>query len=140
MNLFLSTDNHKTIIKLPIMPSEFRISSTYNNEVFTTINQGDIKLLGQRGLKSLSWDSFFPARRYAFNRANDYSGWEYVELFESWRDQDEPIRMLMTNSPINMLMTIDEFEYGLQDGTSDVYYSMTLSEFKRIRLKKKKVK
>lgn len=140
MDIFLSTMDRKQIIQLPIVPASFKIPSPVNNEVFTTINQGDIKLLGRRGLKSLTIDSFFPTKVYPFSRNNKYFGWEYYEIIEGWIDKRMPIRLIMSNTPINMLVTIENFESGLQDGSGDVYYSLALSEFKEIILETKKVK
>ena len=140
MDIFLSTMDRKQIIQLPIVPAEFKIPSPVNNEVFTTINQGDIKLLGRRGLKSITIDSFFPSKVYPFSRNTSYFGWDYYEIIESWIDKEMPIRLIMSNTPINMLMTIENFEAGLQDGSGDVYYSLALSEFKEIILETKKVK
>lgn len=140
MDIFLSTMDRKQIIQLPIVPADFKIPSPVNNEVFTTINQGDIKLLGRRGLKSITIDSFFPSKVYAFSRNTSYFGWEYYEIIERWIDKEMPIRLIMSNTPINMLVTIENFEPGLQDGSGDVYYSLALSEFKEIILETKKVK
>ncbi|MEQ6855301.1 hypothetical protein AAHH17_12545 [Lysinibacillus capsici] len=140
MDIFLSTMDRKQIIQLPIVPADFKIPSPVSNEVFTTINQGDIKLLGRRGLKSITIDSFFPSKVYQFSRNTSYFGWEYYEIIEGWIDKRMPIRLIMSNTPINMLMTIENFEAGLQDGSGDVYYSLALSEFKEIILETKKVK
>lgn len=134
MDIFLSINNREQVIQLPIVPSSFRIPSPVNNETFTTINQGDIKLIGQRGLKSITISSFFPSKAYPFNRDNTYKGYEYAEIIESWIDRRLPVRLVATNTPVNILMTIDEFEYGIQDGSGDVYYTLTLSEFKEIVL------
>ncbi|UPW82723.1 hypothetical protein [Lysinibacillus sp. Ag94] len=139
MDIFLSTMDRKQIIQLPIVPSEFKIPSPVNNETFTTINQGDIKAIGRRGLKSLPIETFFPSKVYPFSRDTTYFGWEYVEIIESWIDKRFPIRVVISGTPINVLMTIDNFEYGLQDGSGDVYYSLALSEFKEIILETKKV-
>ncbi|KYG92350.1 hypothetical protein A0U40_05245 [[Bacillus] sp. KCTC 13219] len=139
MDIFLSVNNREQIIQLPIVPSEFRIQSPINNETFTTINQGDIKLFGERGLKSLIIDSFFPNKDYSFARDKTYKGWEYVEIIESWIERKLRVRLIATGSPINLVMTIDDFEYGVQDGSGDIYYSLVLSEFKDIKLQKKKV-
>lgn len=139
MDIFMSINNREQVIQLPIVPSEFKIASPVNHETYTTINQGDMKLIGQRGLKSLGIDTFFPSKVYPFNRDNTYKGWEYVEIFEAWIDRRLPIRLVATNTPINMLMTIDSFEYGLQDGSGDVYYSMQLSHFKEIILQTRRV-
>lgn len=139
MDIFFSINNRKTVLQLPIVPSEFKIKSPFNNETWSTINQGDILLIGQRGLKSISFESFFPKKKYKFARTDKYNGWEYAELLETWRDKRIPIRLVITNTKINMLVLIDDFEYGPQDGTGDVYYSISMTEFKEIKLKSKKV-
>lgn len=139
MDIFLSINNREQVIQLPIVPTEFKVASPVNHETYTTINQGDMKLIGQRGLKSLGIDSFFPSKVYPFNRDNTYKGWEYVEVIEAWINRKLPIRLIATNTPINMLMTIDNFEYGLQDGSGDVYYSLQLSQFSEIILQTRKV-
>ncbi|MGE7838005.1 hypothetical protein [Viridibacillus arvi] len=139
MDIFFSENNRKKVVQLPIVPSEFKIQSPFNNETYTTISQGDIALIGQRGLKTIAFSTFFPKKTYSFARSKKYKGWEYVELFESWRDKRIPIRLVITNTPINMLILIDNFEYGPQDGSGDIYYSLSLSEFKEIKLKTKRV-
>lgn len=139
MDIFLSINNREQVIQLPIVPAEFKVASPVNHETYTTINQGDMKLIGQRGLKSLGIDSFFPSKVYPFNRDNTYKGWEYAEIIESWINRRLPIRLIATNTPVNMLMTIDNFEYGLQDGSGDVYYSLQLSQFSEIILQTRKV-
>lgn len=140
MDIFLSVNNREEVIQLPIVPPEFKISSPVNNETFTTINQGDIKLFGERGLKSISIATFFPVKEYPFSRNKTMFGWEYVEMIESWRDRKLRVRFIVTNTPINLVFTIDDFEYGPQDGSGDIYYTLTLSEFPMIQLQKKKVK
>lgn len=139
MDIFLSINNREQVIQLPIVPSEFKIPSPMNNETYTTVNQGDIKLIGQRGLRSITIESFFPKSHYSFSRNKAYSGWEYVEIIESWIDRRVPIRLIITDTPINLAMTIENFEYGPQDGTGDIYYTLELEEFKFIRLASKKV-
>lgn len=134
MDIFLSINNREQVIQLPIVPAEFKIPSPVNNETYSTINQGDLKIIGQRGLKALTIDTFFPSKVYPFNRDNTYKGWEYVEIIESWIDRRLPIRLIATNTPVNMLMSIENFEYGLQDGSGDVYYSLQLEQFREIVL------
>jgi len=139
MDIFLSVNNREEIIQLPIVPSEFKINSPVNNETFTTINQGDIKLMGESGLKDLTIDTFFPNKEYSFARSNQYTSWQYVEMIESWIERKLRVRLVATGSPVNMLTAIDNFEYGVQDGSGDIYYSLSLSEFKDIKLQKKVV-
>ncbi|RKD26681.1 hypothetical protein BEP19_15855 [Ammoniphilus oxalaticus] len=139
MDIFLSINNREQVIQLPVVPSEFRIPNPQNHETFTTINQGDIRLIGKRGLQTITIDSFFPSKDYPFLRSRQYWGWEYVDIIQSWIDREVPIRLIITNTPINMAVTIDDFEYGPRDGSGDVYYTLPLTEFKFIELKSRGV-
>lgn len=139
MDIFLSINNREQVIQLPVVPVEFKIPSPEKHEVFDSINQGEIKLIGPDGLKNFTIQSFFPAKDYPFARDNTYKGWEYVEVIESWRKRKLPMRIIITETPINMAFVIDDFEYGPQDGTGDIYYSLSLSEFEFIRLGSRRV-
>lgn len=139
MDIFLSVNNRAEIIQLPIVPQEFKIKSPMNNETFTTINQGDIKLFGESGLKAITIDSFFPKKDYPFARSNQYKGWEYVEIIESWKERKLRVRLIATGTPVNIVFAIEDFEYGVQDGSGDIYYSLSLEEFKEIKLQKKAI-
>ncbi|WDV47126.1 phage portal protein [Clostridiaceae bacterium M8S5] len=139
MNIYLSVNNREQVIKLPVLPNEFMVNTGMKNESYDTIRQGEIKLIGLENLKTIKIQSFFPSKRYNFLRDNKYKGWRYVEMIEGWKSRRVPIRLIITNTPINMPCTIEGFEYGIKDGTNDIYYTLTLSEFKFIKLKKKGV-
>lgn len=140
MDIFISNKNRSQIIKLPVIPAEVMISSPNNNETFTTVAQGDIKLIGPSGLKGLSISTFFPIKNYPFLKDRTYKGMEYVNIIEKWKEIKEPIRLIITSKKplINMLCAIEEFEYGIRDGSGDITYSLTLSEFKLLPLQKRK--
>ncbi|MBB6217499.1 hypothetical protein HNQ80_003620 [Anaerosolibacter carboniphilus] len=139
MDIYLSINNREQVIKLPVLPSEFKIQSGMKNDTYDTISQGEIKLIGMETLKSISLQSFFPSKDYSFLKDREYKGWEYVNLIEGWKTKRIPIRLVITKTPINMACTIDSFEYGLQDGSGDIYYTLTLSEFKFIELNQRQV-
>lgn len=137
MDIFLSINNREQVIKLPVLPAEFKIQSSMKNETYDVISQGEIKLIGMPSLKSISLSAFFPDKDYSFLKDKKYKGWEYVETIEGWKARRVPIRLIISEASrdiINMPCTIESFEYGVQDGTGDIYYTLTLSEFKFINL------
>lgn len=139
MDIFLSINNREQIIKLPVVPVEFKIQSGMANETFKTINQGEIKLMGLPSLQTITIESFFPGQDYTFLRDRSYSGWEYVEIIEAWKLRRIPIRLIITETPINMACAIESFEYGPKDGSGDIHYSLSLSEFRFIELEQRSV-
>jgi len=134
LDIFLSINNREQVIKLPVVPPQFRISTGMKNQVYETISQGEIKLIGLPALSGVAMESFFPVKDYSFVRDRTYSGWEYVEIIEAWKARRIPIRIIITETPINMAVSIERFDYGIQDGSGDVYYTLELSEFKFVKL------
>lgn len=114
---------------MPVLPESFEVSSPHNNETFERVNQKALRIIGLEGLKSLSIQSFFPSKEYSFNRDNSHKGYEYVEIIEAWIKRRVPIRIVVTETPINQAVTIEEFTYGQRDGSGDVYFTLTLSQF-----------
>lgn len=134
MDIFLSINNREQVLQLPIVPLEVKIATAMNNQKYETIALGEINQIGLAALSSLAIDSFFPARAYPFSRDTTYFGWEYVEIIEAWKTRRIPIRLVISDTPINMACTIDRFEYGIQDGSKDVYYTLELTEFKFVKV------
>lgn len=143
MDICLSTNDRKEVIKLPIIPSKIKIQSTMKNETFETANFGDIKLIGLEGLRSTSLESFFPNHKYPYDKNNfKYNANYYVDIIEKWKGERIPIRFVMSNASFtfNKLMSIESFEYGIEDGSGDINYTLSLEEFKEIKLDIKKLK
>ena len=116
---------------MPVLPPEFTVSKGRNNEVFDTVSQGQLKLIGTPALKTISWSSFFPSRDYPFLRDRSDMAFGYLYTIDTWYERKLPIRLIITDTPINMVVTIDDFSYTIgRDG--DMKYSITLSEVKLI--------
>lgn len=130
MEIILSINNREKVIYIPVLPSELMIQSPEQNETYQTIGLGEVNLIGNKGLKSLSFSSFFPEKSVSYAKHNEMFGWEYVNELENLRDRKLPFRLVITETPINMPVTIDTFEYGLKAGTKDIQYSLELKEFR----------
>lgn len=48
-------------INIPVLPAKLNVSSPGKNERVTVLDLGEILLLRKKGLRILSWESFFPA-------------------------------------------------------------------------------
>lgn len=136
MKVSLASKNRKLFIELPIVPDDLEWGQGMNNKVIETINHGEINLSGTRKLISLSISSFFPnnetvAKRYTYAR-NYVAGEDIVYQIQKWRDDREPIRLVITSksgrSLLNILVLIDDFKRG-KDRASDIPYTLDISEY-----------
>jgi len=131
LDIYLSVNNRAEVLKLPVLPAEFTVSKPQKNETFDTASQGELKLIGVPGLKTISFSSFFPTRDYTFLRDRSYKGFEYAYIIDKWIEAKLPIRIVITDTPINMAVSVDSFEYKVgRDG--DLYYSITFGEFRLV--------
>lgn len=128
MDIYLSVNNRADILKIPVLPPSFTISKPQSTEVFETVSQGELMLIGSPKLKSISISSFFPVRDYPYLRDTSMKGWEYVYKIDTWIAQKLPIRLIITDTPINMAVAVKNFEYTIKtDG--DLWYKLDLEEF-----------
>lgn len=133
MDIYLSVNNREQVIRLPVIPSAFTITKPHSNELFETADQGQLKKIGKIGLKSIAIESFFPIRDYPFLRDRTYKGFEYGFIIDKWVEAKLPIRLIITDTPINMVVCVDNFEYSIKsDG--DLYYNLALSEFRLVNI------
>jgi hypothetical protein len=132
MDIYIYTNDRNEVIRLPVVPTEVMVRSPQKNEIFESISLGELKTIGTKGLKTLSLSSFFPSKDYPFLKDRTYKGFEYSDIIERWRSSGLPMRLMVTETNINMPITIDEFEYGIKDASKDVVYNMTISEFRMV--------
>lgn len=127
---------HDTKLQLPVKPSDYRVTVSHNNTVVNVVQLGDVNLIGKTGLREISLSSFFPAKNYNFsNNSARKTPLTYVKKIEEWRNSGEPIRVIITGV-LNMECTIESFSYGEQDATRDIYYTISLKEYKKPKTKK----
>jgi LysM repeat protein len=141
MEFWLKKDEtHK--FRLPVNPSDFSMSVNNNNTVVNIHSLGDINLIGKSGLAECTLSSFFPSREYNFSHNDDLKDdpYDYIDIIEGWREDGEPIRLIITSTSVNIPVTIENLSYGEQDSTGDVYYSIGLKEHRKIKTKSTKKK
>lgn len=130
MDVYLSFNNGEEQLRLPVTPSKFTLTERHNNTVLNITNLGEINMIGKKGLASVSLSSFFPAKEYYFCTYTGFpKPYECIKMLKKWKDSGRPIRLIITNTPINYAMTIESLSYGEQDGTRDVYFTIELREY-----------
>lgn len=135
MEFKLSFNNKAEEIELPVPPPSFEIQSGNNNTVVNVNEIGELNLIGSKRLDSIQISSFFPAQEYSFCKEHRFiPPYELVDKINSWRGKGKPIRLIITDTPINMAVSIENFTYGERDGTRDVYYDLELKQYRFLKV------
>ena len=127
-------------ISIPVLPSEYQVQSSQNNQSETIIGIGEVSLKGKRNLMTISFSSFFPLRRNSSycRRGSILKPLQYVDAIERMK-QTGTVKLVITGSPIRMDCTIESFEWGENDGTGDIFYTLSFKEYRNVNASKSSV-
>lgn len=126
-------------INIPVLPAKLNVSSPGKNERVTVLELGEVLLLRKKGLRILSWESFFPVSKAPYTVGQISDPVSIVQAIQKARDQKSPVRFLITGTDLdcNLRMGIDSFEYEERSGElGDLYYTIKLYEWKDISPKR----
>ena len=118
-------------VRIPVLPSEYVVQSAQDNTSVNIIGLGEVTLKGKRKLRTISFSSFFPKR---YDRSFcEFSGIKsprtYVDLIEKMK-QSGTVKLIITGAPLSFRCTIESFEWGENDGTGDISYTISLKEYR----------
>ena len=136
MEMYLKKDD-KDIFRFPILPSAINVQDYAITNDSNITGLGDVTVFGGKGLRTIEISSFFPnpKRKYSFVSYNDYpKQYDCVNKIKKWMDKGEVLRFIVTGTEINFQVRITDFEYSEQDGTRDVYFTINLKEYRKIKI------
>lgn len=121
-------------IRFPVNPESITVESPYGFNDVQVTHLGEYSVFGERQLKSMSIESFFPGEynssycEYAEILAPE----DYVNKIEEWRDKQKPLRLIVTGTNINIPVTVREFstEYERAGHIGDIHFTLSLKEYR----------
>ena len=136
MEMYLKKDD-KDIFRFPVLPSAINVQDYAITNDSNITGLGDVTVFGGKGLRTIEISSFFPnpKRKYSFVSYTDYpKQYDCVTKIKKWMDKGEVLRFIVTGTEINFQVRITDFEYSEQDGTRDVYFTINLKEYRKIKI------
>lgn len=135
MAIRLFFEYNKQVVQLPVNPASLAVESAGNNETVEIVALGEINILRQKKLKTVKVECFFPAEvnqnaPYVLTSGQFKEPQFYVDFFEKIRDDKKPVRFIVTDTKINMLVGIESFVPALNAGDDDTSYTLELKEYR----------
>lgn len=133
MQFWLAYNNFAESLQLPVNPSSFELQQGMRHTTINIAELGDITQIGGVDLAKITLAGILPG---TYGRHCEYQDipdpYEAVELIERWAATKEPIRLIITDTPINLACSIESFNYGERAGSRDVEYTLALKEYRFI--------
>ena len=130
------------VVPLPVTPGALSIKTPSKNTTVTLINDGEINILKEQGLREISFEFMLPQQKYPFANysISNYTATTMIPLLNELKKSKEPFQFIVTRmNPkgkvlffTNIKCQIEDFEYN-EDADSnglDVMCNITLKEYK----------
>jgi nucleoid-associated protein YgaU len=134
----------KTRLQLPVNPETMTVISPYGYEDVAIPKIGEFTVINERLAREFHIESFFP-RDYSkvyCEYTNIPKPRDAVKKIEAFRSSKKPVRLSVTGTSISYDVTIREFEYEPERAGSpgDIYFTMTLKQYKDVDITERKKK
>lgn len=131
------------VVAFPVNPEELRLTKDTGNETTEIVSLGEINMLKNAKLATLQFDSFFPPNKdagYVLTKGDFRPPNFYIDFLEKIRRDKKSCRFIVSDTKINMLVSIETFDYGWRAGPlGEVYYTLGVKEYKPYSVKEVKV-
>lgn len=120
-------------IRIPVVPAEYTVTSEQDNTSVTVCNLGEVTLRGKRKLQQISFSSFFPAHYDSgYCDVRSQSPIAMVKKVEKMKRAGS-VKLIITGI-LSMKVTIESFEWGENDGTGDITYTLSMKEYRTVSI------
>lgn len=127
-------------IRIPVLPDSYSVTSEQNDTTVDVYGLGEVLLKGKRKLQTISLSSFFP-KQYD----SSYCEFTSIKSPKTYVDEVEKlkragaVKLVITGTPINFSCMIESFTWGEDDGTGDISYTLSLTEYRGVAAAKSSV-
>ncbi|WP_034438827.1 phage baseplate protein [Clostridium ihumii] len=126
--------------QFPINFDNFEVKFGSLNKTINLLNFGEVNITGENKLREWSVSGFFPAQKYSFCDCEPKNDpYAYCKIIDQIKYSKGICRFIATGTRLNNACTIEEFSYKEQDGTGDVYFTISFREHKLVGIKGRSV-
>lgn len=128
--IFRNTRTGEELI-MPVTPPSFQVELGRLVEQVDMAGTGQVNLPGLEGLFNEQQTFLLPDSERSYTQGG-WSGDPYatVDMLVRWSNAGDVLRMIVTQTPVNVAVILPPVRYGQQDGTGDVYVTLTLRQYR----------
>ena len=112
-------------LALPVTPASFSVGEGISIDTVDIYQLGQVDVAGRPVLQTIRLDCLLPARDYPFASGGGQP-YSITGTLENWCRTGKVIRLVVSDTAVNLACRIESIAYGERDGTNDVYASITL--------------
>ena len=123
---YLTADGEE--IQLCMPPEEIRVKSSTNFRTFNVVESGEIKIPKGEQLTAISWRGTLPGAGVLLYSSIKKAAWdkpvELIKIINRWRERGTKLKLLITQTPVNLDVFVKSFDYTAKGGLGDYTYDI----------------
>lgn len=138
---WLTFDNEKERLRLPVLPEEFSVGVGSKNESIDVADLGEITVKQNRPAMVFVFKSIFPEEGFPGVEYESFPTPEScIDTLLSWKESNYPVHFIVTGTQINTFVTIENLDYKEVGGdVGTLHYSIILKEYRPVKIRQVKV-
>lgn len=118
---------------MPVTPPDFYVEEGRAVESLDMTDTGQVNLPGLRRLFSERKEFLLPSSERNYT-GGGWTGEPYavVDRLTEWSDGGDVLRLIVTDTPVNVPVLLGPVRHGQRDGTGDVYVTLELRRYRNL--------
>ena len=135
---YLTADDGEEI-EFCMPPEEIRVRSSASFRSYNIIETGEIKLPKGEQLTDISWRGTLPGAGMLMYPFVKHAAWdrpdELIKIIQRWRERGTKLKLLITQTPVNLDVYIKNFGFTAKGGMGDYSYDIDLIAAKPLQVR-----
>lgn len=138
IDIYIKETDGTREIRIPWLPEKVVHDGNGSSKITVDIlDQGEVDIPNGSTLRFISWSSVFPGaghKNLPFLRGEWENPKNLQNLLMTWKDNNTPLRVIMTGYPINHDVYVDDFKGEYSGSYGDFAYDLVLKTRRKISL------
>lgn len=134
MDIYITELETGSRLALSMLPEKTKHKGDANFQTYDIINVGEVKVPKGTSLLTFSWNATLPGRSRRNASYVKTRHWrnpdEILNIWERWRREGTKLRLMVTETPINYDVFLDNYSAEATGGNGDYEYSIGFVETK----------
>lgn len=142
MDIYLTNLKTKDRLRIPMLPEEISVKKANQFASYSIITIGDVRIPNGTSLDSFSWSATLPGKKRKnepyvreWRKPNEIYKW--ISNLKAKNGRPVKARLLVTGTPINCDVYLQDFSPKPTGGYGDIEYSISFIRAREIKVKKK---
>lgn len=137
MEIYITEKEGGRRIRLPALPEKIQFKSSGRFAQYEILNIGEIQIPRGQRLSDISWSAMFPGEMR--KKEPWIKEWaspnELHKIFNDWRKNGTPLVLLVTETPLNYDVFIEQYDGEFSGPAGDIQYTVSFKERKELIIK-----